>query len=135
MSRLNDWHERLHAEIERQRRDAFEWGRRDCALFAADCVLAMTGEDPAAKFRGKYKDATGAARALKRAGHADLAALASSVLDAVPVALARVGDVAAWRDDGNLVLGVIIGERVMGRMMHGLGTVDRSQIEMAWRVP
>lgn len=135
IKRTDDWLIRLHEAVEAQRHDQFAWGERDCALFAADCVLAMTGTDPAKGFRGRYKTSQGAALALKRAGHMTLADMASSVLTGIPVALASTGDVAAWEDDGNLVLGVFIGERVMGRMTHGLGTVDRSVVTMAWRVP
>jgi len=35
-------------------------------LFAADCVKAVTGHDPAAWFRGRYATETGAWRAIRR---------------------------------------------------------------------
>lgn len=43
----------------------FKWGTNDCALFAADGVLAFTGIDLAADFRGKYSDEAGAMEAIK----------------------------------------------------------------------
>ncbi|WP_420239268.1 DUF6950 family protein [Telmatobacter bradus] len=43
----------------------FAWGSNDCALFAADGILANTGVDIAADFRGKYTDEAGALAAIK----------------------------------------------------------------------
>lgn len=43
----------------------FAWGENDCALFAADGILAITGTDIAADFRGKYSDEAGALAAIK----------------------------------------------------------------------
>lgn len=43
-------------------------GARDCMLFPADWVLAVTGRDPAAKWRGHYKTEIGAARIIRREG-------------------------------------------------------------------
>jgi len=60
MKRLPDWEKLLHEEIESARRKQFQWGVFDCALFACDCVRAMTGVDPAVEFRGKYADEAGA---------------------------------------------------------------------------
>lgn len=56
-------HRLLHAyEVFLRARAAmsFAWGSNDCALFAADGILAMTGVDLAADFRGKYSDEAGA---------------------------------------------------------------------------
>ena len=64
--RRPDWPERLAETVASARERPFAWGRHDCALFAADCVLAMTGYDPAAPFRGRYSTARGAARSIRR---------------------------------------------------------------------
>lgn len=125
----------LFEEIDRQRRTPFVWGETDCALFAADCVRAMTGDDPAKRFRGKYTSAEGAVKAIRKAGAADLGELAAGMADEIAPALAQVGDVATWIDDGNIVMGVVIGERVMGRTLEALGTVDRAVIVRAFRIP
>lgn len=45
----------------------FEWGVWDCGLMAADCVLELTGYDPAPDLRGTYNDEDGAIKALNRA--------------------------------------------------------------------
>ncbi len=70
--RREDWPERMVAAIDAARSQPFVWGESDCCLFAADVVLAMTGEDYAKAFRGKYKSARGALGALKRHGHGDI---------------------------------------------------------------
>ncbi len=42
------------------RRETFRWGETDCILSACNHVLAMTGIDPAAPWRGTYHDEAGA---------------------------------------------------------------------------
>jgi hypothetical protein len=57
MRRREDWLERVIAHVDTVRQKTFEYGALDCCLFAADCVKAMTDEDPAAPARGRYKTA------------------------------------------------------------------------------
>ena len=94
IERLPDWETRLAAYLEPLMAGArFEWGQLDCALFAADAVLAMSGHDIAAPFRGKYSTAAGSARALKRYGAGDLKSTFDTLLPPRPVGYARRGDV------------------------------------------
>jgi hypothetical protein len=51
--------------IESRLHTPFVWGSNDCALFAADAVLAATGVDIAEDFRGKYDSKLGAFRTIK----------------------------------------------------------------------
>jgi hypothetical protein len=68
------WATRYHHFLVSRARMKFAWGQHDCALFAADGVLALTGVDIAAEFRGKYPDETGALAAIKTiAGGATIA--------------------------------------------------------------
>ncbi len=61
MKRQKHWDTRGYHHFLRERAHApFEWGKHDCALFAADGVEAITGVDIAADFRGKYFDEAGA---------------------------------------------------------------------------
>jgi hypothetical protein len=132
------WRSALHLEIERHRREPFSWeAGTDCAMFAADCVKAMTGTDPAEAFRGRYRSAEGALRAVKRAGFSDLAGLAASVAEEVHPAKARVGDVALVRTDDALgySLGIFIGELVAVRHPSGIGSVNRATCTKAFRIP
>lgn len=94
IERLSDWEQRLAAYLEPLMTGArFEWGALDCALFAADAVLAMTGHDIAAPFRGRYSTAAGSARALKRYGAGDLKSTFDTLLPPRPIGYARRGDV------------------------------------------
>ncbi|WP_133251529.1 DUF6950 family protein [Zavarzinia aquatilis] len=49
-------------------RRRWEWGSHDCTLFAADWVLAVTGTDPAAGWRGRYGSADECRARLLNAG-------------------------------------------------------------------
>lgn len=44
------------------------WGTFDCLLYPAGWVRLVTGLDPAAGWRGRYRTAIGAARLLRREG-------------------------------------------------------------------
>lgn len=46
----------------------FEWGRRDCLLFAADWIKRCRGVDPAAPWRGTYVSRRGCLELLARHG-------------------------------------------------------------------
>ncbi len=61
----NNWPRHLTAALEAAMSQPFEWGKHDCCLFAATCVIAMTGVDPMAEFRGEYSDRQTALAALK----------------------------------------------------------------------
>ena len=70
----------------------------DCVLFAADCVLASTGEDPASDVRGSWESGREARALLRRVG--GLAAVASSRLGVeIDPSMAQAGDVGllSWR--------------------------------------
>lgn len=68
MARFHDWPERLSKFIESRRNVPFKWGENDCALFAADCVLELTGIDHAEGMRGNYQCETYAAQLVRLAG-------------------------------------------------------------------
>src|SRR5690606_16299333 len=73
--RVEGWEAALYGYIAAARRRPFEWGKFDCCLFAADVIRALTGLDPAADLRGRYRTALGAKRIVNREG-GSLAALA-----------------------------------------------------------
>lgn len=54
MLRVEGWERRLMALIEERRRAPFAWGTNDCISFASDAVMAITGIDPLAAWRGTY---------------------------------------------------------------------------------
>lgn len=135
LQRLPDWSVRLQAVVVQRLAQAFAWGVHDCALYAADCVQACTGTDPAADLRGRYSTERGAARLIRRvAGEGGLAALASARLGAeIAPALAIRGDVGvANRGDGQLALVVCNGPVWQGPGPGGI--VIAQQPLRAWRV-
>lgn len=66
MKKLEAWPELMGAYFKGVLHREMAWGEFDCCLMAADCVLAMTGEDFAADFRGTYDDGPSAFTALMR---------------------------------------------------------------------
>jgi hypothetical protein len=95
--RYGDWPERLARCIAAARTRRFAWGEHDCALFAADCVQAMTGRDPAGAYRGRYRTALGVARLLRQR-NSDLAGAWTAALGAplANPAYAQRGDVVVF---------------------------------------
>lgn len=135
MRRLPDWRGRLAAHLAASAGRPFAWGRHDCAIFAADCILAMTGEDPAAPFRGRYRSFKGGLKCLRKAGFADHVALATARLEAVHPAYARAGDLAMIATPDGAALGIVQGHRIYVLRPEGLATVDLMQADRAWAVP
>lgn len=138
MKRLPNWRSRLAAAV-LESHAPFEWGKNDCAIFAARCAEAVTGIDYAADWRGTYSTMKGAAAALQKRGFSDLTALVVGILGAdaeVHPALARRGDVALLQTDSELgwAIGVIDHERLGVMTETGYGTVDRSMAVRAFRV-
>lgn len=66
MQKRENWPERMNDYFRSIIQAQFVWGKTDCCLMAADCVAAMTGEDFAADFRGKYSDPVTAYLALQK---------------------------------------------------------------------
>ncbi len=110
----------------------FAWGHNDCCLFAADCVQAQTGVDPAAGLRG-YGDAR---QALQLA--ADMGGLrqhASALLGPeVSPLQARMGDVLLVLDEGREIMALCNGATALAPGKSGLVTLPISAALAAWRV-
>lgn len=135
MKRRDDWPVRLIEVVRAAERKPFAWGGHDCALFAADAVLAMTDTDFAAPFRGRYKTALGALRELRRNGADDLAAYATQVLGA-PIATAQAmrGDVVLFAAEEGEALAVVVGLEAAAAGPQGITWVPRALWLKAWRV-
>lgn len=107
MTRAPGWRSRLSAYVAQVSRDPFAFGQNDCALFAAGAVLAMTGSDYAAPYRGRYTTLIGGLRHLRRAGFADHIALAAATF---PTAKrGSPGDLAVVETPDGPALGVVQG--------------------------
>jgi len=110
----------------------FEWGVNDCCLFAADAVLAMTGEDLAKPLRG-YTSALAAKRLVDEAG--GLRELVSQFLgEAVSPLMAAVGDVVLLENEGRDLLGICNGTNVIGAGERGMAVLGMDLARAAWKV-
>jgi len=109
----------------------FTFGSHDCALFAAGAVLAQTGRDFGEPFRGRYKSAAGASRALRLYGAGTLAATLTAALgEPVHPAFAQRGDIVMM--DGNA--GVCVGAQSLFVGDAGLEPRATLHCQEAWRV-
>jgi len=128
-----DWRARLGAYLAAEARRPFEYGKSDCALFAAGAVNTMTGSDPSAAYRGRYTTLRGGLRILRKDGFRDHVERAAALLTEVPPRRARVGDIAALETPDGPSLGVVQGEWVAVRTMNGLGFVPVDQATRVFR--
>jgi hypothetical protein len=107
--RYQDWPSRLFAAIEDKKTAPFAWGVNDCCLFAADIVLAITGNDYAAEYRGQYDSQLTAAQALRDLGEGDLLSTIDSKFSRIPLLQARRGDLVALQTAEGPALGICAG--------------------------
>lgn len=107
------------------------WGENDCATFAGGAVLAATGKDPLKGLR--WSSQTGAMRVLKRVG--GIEAFLDARFKRVPIAFAKVGDIAGVPDD---VLGlhpmIVEGEKLVGPGDEGNKRLPRRAMTVAWSI-
>lgn len=123
---------RFDALVAQRMREPFAWGAHDCCLFAADAVLALTGQDHAAGLRGTYTDAMGAVRVLQQLG--GLRAVAGRVGPRVAPLGARVGDVGLVAHADRELLAVCVGDVWLAPGPHGLGATPLGDAICAWSV-
>lgn len=130
--RRKGWEGALSRLIEDARERPFAWGSHDCATWAADCVMAVTGRDLGQDWRGRYRTARGAARMLRRAGFSAIADAASVRLgQPLPSPLlAQRGDVVT---DG-AAMGVCIGATAAFLSPDGLAFRPLAACAAGWRV-
>lgn len=144
LQRLEGWPEILAEYIRAQQAIAtIVWGKSDCAFFAGNGVLAMTGVDVMGEYRktpgglGTYTTEKGAALALGRRDGTLDAAMTSRFGDPVTWMRARRGDVVMIETDDllgqslGLCLGVDCAFRNAGEGIVLLPTAD---IAAAWVV-
>jgi len=133
--RKADWEQALADYLAGHGGAVFAWGKCDCAMFAAGAVEAMTGINPAADVRGKYKSQAGAGRAIKQAGFADLGEWVSAKFDEVPPAFAQRGDIVMAEGSLGICNGALAW--FVGEESGEAGLVSRPMMEWerVWRVP
>lgn len=133
MVRREDWPAKLAEQIEGARRRPFCYGEHDCFMFAANVVLAMTGDDPARDLRGVYSDERSALITIARYGSLQMVAVAcfGAPSDAI---CARRGDVVMVNRSGVESLAVVLDHRVAAPGALGLEFGYLSEALCCWRV-
>jgi len=133
MNRLPDWQLRLDALVTERLKVPFTWGNNDCALFAADAVLAMTGHDLASDMRD-HRSARQALETIRR--HGGLPAIVTSALGpSCAAGAARQGDVVALMEGKHVGLAICIdSEMAVGPSRRGLVMLPMAKALCSWRV-
>lgn len=134
MTRVQGWERALFNFTVERHALPHEWGKHDCALFAADGVRIMTGVDPMADIRGTYTTRIGAARAIKKLGVDTLGQAVSLKLPSITPSVARRGDVVMCNGDDGEFLAIVQGATAVGPSRRGLIHVPLKQALAAWRV-
>lgn len=129
--RKTDWQQQLLTTIEAAMKRPFCWGKTDCCLFVADCCFAISGKDPAEKYRGQYDSELGAKKALLKFGSIESAL--SSLFTEIPVGMAQRGDVVLFDGDNGKTVGVLWAGKIWSTGENGVVPVSAKPIT-AWRV-
>ena len=109
----------------------FQWGKNDCALFAADVVNAITGKDYAEEFRGKYFDSESAKDILQKIGKGNLEKTMDSKFRRIKPPYAKRGDVVLYKN----ALGICTGSESFFYDVSGVIKSMKTMLtEVAWRV-
>jgi hypothetical protein len=144
LKRIQHWQTRAyHQFLADRKRTPYQWGVNDCALFAADGILAQTGTDIAADFRGKYHDEASAYAAIKTvcggATVADAAAYCATqhgMAELQHPLMAQRGDLVIVENAGSLIAGLV---HLNGREVAVVGDegwfgLPVTSVKRAWRV-
>ncbi len=136
LQRRPDWPLRLEALVADRQQQPFAWGSQDCALFAADCVQALTGVDVAPPALRRHRTPRAALRSLR--AHGGLHGIAQAALGTpIAPALAGVGDVLLTRPSAQAhhpMLAVCNGATAIAPGPFGLVSLSLAQVSHAWRV-
>jgi hypothetical protein len=140
--RREDWDLRLHHFLLSRIADRFQYGRHDCCAFATAAIEVMTGVDVMASVRGKYRDARGAARAMRKLGGTDVPTAAAAIAERyqmpelATVLLAQRGDVVLMDSGQGPALGVVDfdGRHVLVPANAHVARLQLSDGLRAWRV-
>jgi hypothetical protein len=133
MNKRHDWQVRFEAFIAARTAKPFTWGTNDCAIFAADCVHAITGVDVALPAFRRHATERQAARLLKR--HGGVLGIATAALgQPVPASTAQVGDVVLTKAGGRDMLAVCNGATCIAPGPHGLAVLPMADISLCWRL-
>ena len=124
------WEKRLVAVTEAHLVTSLVWGKSDCLLTTCDAIEAMTGVDPAADIRGKYKSKAGAYRLIKQRGYDSLGAVLADRFEEIGTAMAQRGDVGIYQN----TVGYFCEYGFAVKGEDGLRFIPRTMAERAFKV-
>ena len=106
MQRIHNWELVLDNEFIEADGKSFEWGSRDCCMWACNVALKMTGVDLAADLRGSYTSGEEAASQMLTYCNGGVEALALKVasklkIQEIPPLRASRGDIVLVETEGN----------------------------------
>lgn len=134
LTRKQDW--QLHFEkcVSDNYNKKFEWGTHDCWLWSANLVLAITGEDIAKEYRGKYNSARTALEIIKTYG--GISELCTKYVGKEPVSplFASVGDLVLIEYLRQEAMAICDGRTVLTTGSDGLLSLPISTTIKAWRI-
>lgn len=131
-TRVPKWQIALSRAVKERMNKPFAWGTHDCCLFAAACVHAVTGKDPALDVRGTYHTAQDAAMILRDLGGL-LHVAESRFGEEVPALMAQAGDVALVRFEGRDTLAICMGGHLLAPGAERLEYIPLSEALRVWR--
>lgn len=109
----------------------FEWGQCDCLTWIASFVEAITGQDPAAKFRGTYNTKWGARQVMIRSG--GMVALVGSQMRDFPTG-ERSNGVAIIEESGTRTGAVLVDGVAWLKNDDGLSSIVNPKIIEGWKL-
>lgn len=121
----------------------FQWGENDCCMFAADAVKAITGQDIAGDFRGKYTDQASAFHAISTitggrtvADATAYCAAKAGLTELLQPLMAQRGDLVLMQNGQELIAGIVHlnGRHVVSVGESGLIRQPITSVKRAWRV-
>jgi len=114
----------------------------DCALMSYGGAAAITGEDKAATYRGRYTDRAGSALALRELGKGTLLRTVNADYAKKPPSMAQRGDLVWFARSLGICMGaaaLFVGEEHIAdaaglHMRDGLVSIPRALWQKAWSV-
>lgn len=133
--RVWNWVERLHAAIDRQSEAPFDYATLNCALFAAENVDAVLGDESkyAEAIRAEFADEAGARAFMDREGGLE-AAVTKRLGEPVAWWHLRRGDVALIETPEGPALGTCLGDVIILLGPDGIASLKLDKVLKGWRV-
>ena len=141
LTRKLHWHTRaFHEFLLGRARIPFAWGTNDCACFAADGILAITGVDVMEALRGYTSEASAMAKIAAVTGGKTLedavvwCAAKHGLTERTHPLTAQRGDLVLYRNAGQLTAGLVhlSGRHVVSPGAHGLMRLPITAVARSW---